>query len=831
MTTGSEKFDNMGIKTGGLALLLISLTALILRFVHLWLVKNTDLVQVPIIDAAFYHQWAVEISRGNVIGDHTFFMSPLYSYFTGLIYAITGASPIRLMIFQSVMGVGTILLLYRWGASLAGRKVGLLTAGIAALYAPFIFYESTLLTSTLILFLSAIVLNLAEAVFKRDNIISILLLGGIAGLSALARPLVLLFIPFLYLLFILDDRTTWLKRSLLLTAGVLVFLIPVGIRNLIIGGEFSLTTSSAGMNFYVGNNPDATGLYWEAPFLSSIEPQYEDEDYRLAASEAMEKNLSTGEAGSYWFNQSLDWIIHKPFSYLKLLARKTFYFWNRAEFANNISIYYGREVSPILKFNPFGFYLICPLGLAGLILLIRRLGWKRNRVAITWVAAYFVGGLIFFVSSEYRLPIVLVLMVGASYLIVEIIGEFKARRIETAVKLLILGLLFMPLSNFRTDFIHSGENARMDVFNIGNTFLKYGKNNEAITRFKHVLEIDPYFPEGIMKLADAYYRAGMTEEAIETGKKAGLKDPESILEIIKSQALYEAYALLSEGKAKMAMEEFAVAGLDPGDAVAETTRVNLIRNAQMAVQAGNPTQALEFLTRVNSTDKVPDPMVLHNIAAIQYRIGALDSAEFYAAKVLVIDSLNAPSTYLMARILNASGRWEEAQRLIMRVTPHSAGLEDQLNATRAKMDSLTELGLWKEALMAYGEYGKLGFDIHPDDRLRIGRLQLEIGNFDQALQLFSSAEAAGINVAGLYFHKGRALVGLSLPDDAIAAIQRCLAAEPDHIAARILLARLYISKGKIKDAWSELEAVSHLEIVNKELAEEYNSLIDSLKAL
>ncbi|NQT35451.1 tetratricopeptide repeat protein [bacterium] len=224
-------------------------------------------------------------------------------------------------------------------------------------------------------------------------------------------------------------------------------------------------------------------------------------------------------------------------------------------------------------------------------------------------------------------------------------------------------------------------------------------------------------------------------------------------------------------------------------------------------------------------------MVLHNIAAIQYRIGALDSAEFYAAKVLKIDSLNVPSTHLMARILNASGRWEEAQRLIMRVTPNSAGMEDQLNETRAKMDSLTELGLWKEALMAYGEYGKLGFDIHPDDRLRIGRLQLEIGNFDQALQLFSSAEAAEINLAGLYFHKGRTLVGLSLPNDAIAAIQKCLSMEPDHIEARIFLARLYINKGKIDDAWSELEAVSHLEIIKKELAEEYNSLIDSLKAL
>ena len=55
--------------------------------------------------------------------------------------------------------------------------------------------------------------------------------------------------------------------------------------------------------------------------------------------------------------------------------------------------------------------------------------------------------------------------------------------------------------------------------------------------------------------------------------------------------------------------------------------------------------------------------------------------------------------------------------------------------------------------------------------------------------------------------------------------------KPDHIPARIFLARLYISQNKIKQAWSELEAISHLEIIDPELAGEYGGLVDSLKAL
>ncbi|HHE46149.1 MAG TPA: tetratricopeptide repeat protein, partial [Bacteroidetes bacterium] len=520
---------------------------------------------------------------------------------------------------------------------------------------------------------------MTETTFRKKGALNFLLLGGVIGLTALARPLVLIFVPLLFLAFILDDKADWVKRSLWLTAGVLILLIPVGIRNLAVGGEFTLTTSSAGMNFYVGNNPEATGLYWEAPFLSSVEPQYEDEDYRRVASEAMERELSTGEAGQYWFNRSLDWIIHEPFSYLKLLGRKVFLFWNRAEFANNISIYYGRQVSPIIAYNPFGFWLIGPLGLAGLILLWRKRGWKRVRVPLLWIFTYFAGSVIFFVASEYRLAALPALIICAAYLLVEIFNHLKERRMEPAMRLVALGLLFMPLSNFRTSFIYHGENPRMDYFNLGNTLLKQGKNLEAVSRFQRSLAIDPYFAEGLMKLAEAYSRAGMNDKAIEIGRRAGLEKPESIIDMIQVQALQEAYSLMEEGKFEAALDEFNFAGLDMAQASAETTRVYQLKDARTALKEGHPDKALELFKQVNAGDDssgTVDPILLHNIASLYLRMGVLDSAEHYACEALEVDSMSAPTAYLMARILNASGRWEEAERLIMRVTPDAFGMKD-----------------------------------------------------------------------------------------------------------------------------------------------------------
>ncbi len=834
MTSGSERLKGSIFRSGGLALWMIAFFALLIRWVHLFIVKDTDLVQIPIIDAAFYHSWAVAISKGEIIGNHTFFMSPLYSYLAGLVYAIIGAAPVRLMALQGLMGVGTVLLVFRWGSLLAGRKVGLVAAALTAVYAPFIFYETTLLTATLILLLGVVILNLTEAVLRKTSTLNLLLLGGVIGLSALARPLVLIFVPLLFLVLILDNRDTWIKRSIWLTVGVLILLIPVGIRNLAVGGDFALTTSSAGMNFYVGNNPEATGLYWEAPFLTSIEPQYEDEDYRRVASEAVERELSTREAGQYWLNRSLDWIIHKPLGYLKLLGRKKFYFWNRAEFANNISIYYGKEVSPIIAYNPFGFWLIGPLGLAGLILLWWRLGWKRARIPVLWVFACFAGCVLFFVASEYRLAAVPALIVGVAYLVVEIYNYVKAHRVEPAMRLLALGLLFMPLSNLRTDFIHSGENPRMDYFNFGNTLLKQGKNLDAISRFQRSLEIDPYFAEGTMRLAEAYSRAGMHDQAVEIGRRVGLENPESIIEIIQAQALQEAYALLGEGKFNDAMDEFAFAGLDNTEAAAETTRVHQLNDAQAAIVDGHPERAMKLFKQVNASDDLSgtvDPVLLHNIAALFLRMGVLDSAEHYATEVLEIDSMNVPTAYLLVRILNASGRWEEAERLMMRITPDAAGMRDKLNVVRAEMDSLISLKQWNRTLEAYSEYGKLGFAMHPEDKVRVGQVQLEIGNQELALRLLTEAEAAGVDDPDLFYNQGRSLSSLGRPDEAIAAVQKCLAIEPDHIPARIFLARLYIGQNKIKQAWSELEAISHLEIIDPELAGEYGGLVDSLKAL
>jgi len=810
-------------------LLLIMGFALLLRIIHLVLVKSSDLVNIPIIDSAYYHLMATGISHGNLIGEGIFFMSPLYPYLSGLIYAIFGSAPIWIMIFQSALTVGTVYQLYKFTHKLINHKVAAISALLAAVYAPFIFYDSTILTSSLILFLSSLILNYSLDTLSDGKTGSLWKLGLTIGLSALARPLVLIFYPFLIFAHFQSGRKDWKKRSFTIILATFVILIPLGVRNLIVGDEFVMTSSSGGMNFYVGNNEEATGLYWEAPFLSSYEPWNEEEEYRRKASELKGEKLTNREASRYWLSQSLDWMKNHPSYYLKLLARKTFYFFNRAEFANNVSYYYGKDISPILGLNPIGFWLICPLGLGGLILLLKHRGWKRSRLLWLWLLAYYAGALVIFNASEYRLPAVLVLLVGAGYAITTLYERFRHADIEPAMRIIALTLIFLPIVNFRTSFIRSGENARMDYFNFGNTLLKLDRTEESIDRFQNALAIDPYFAEGLHRLADAYYRTGQEDKAVEIGERIGLQDPASIITIIQNEAKSEGFALLQEGKLKKALSEFTAGGMTAAEAEAETLRISQLNLAREIYDKGDKEGAIKTFHKIRSIDTQLDPSISYNIALLHWQIGAIDSAEYYAQEVMDIDSLNMPGGYLLARIFKATNREDLAIKLEHKVNPEAGHDTGLLRDVRKKMDVLISQGKWPDALREYGRYGKLGYEIDPEDKLRIARAQLELDNSDQALELLLTLVQEYSNSAELQLLIGRAHQKMDQLELYIEAIQNSIAIDPNFVPARMLFARHYMESGNYKKALKQMEAVSHLEILDHGLSREYNTLIDSLR--
>ena len=129
--------------------------ALALRLAYLWEASQSPFaasLYLP-IDAYRYHIRAVEWLHGAWPGHDAFFRPPLYPFFLGSIYALTGPNPVAALAVQAVLGALSVVLL-AWIGGLLFRPVTGAVAGItAAFYAPFPFYEAQVMKTGLGVFL------------------------------------------------------------------------------------------------------------------------------------------------------------------------------------------------------------------------------------------------------------------------------------------------------------------------------------------------------------------------------------------------------------------------------------------------------------------------------------------------------------------------------------------------------------------------------------------------------------------------------------------------------------------------------------------------------
>ena len=154
---------------GGLALL-----ALLVRVIYLQLQGGNPLFATPSLDELYHYQWALDIVRGEWIGDRAFFRAPLYCYLLGIIFSIVGPDlgpgPLFYIatLLQHLGGVAACVLIYILTLKLFNRRGVAFTAmGLAALYAPALFFEGQLLDISLQALLLPLVLLLAIHIVGR----------------------------------------------------------------------------------------------------------------------------------------------------------------------------------------------------------------------------------------------------------------------------------------------------------------------------------------------------------------------------------------------------------------------------------------------------------------------------------------------------------------------------------------------------------------------------------------------------------------------------------------------------------------------------------------
>lgn len=448
---------------------------------------------VGLLDSGVAVDLARELANGDLLlrgatAGQPFFFAPLYVYFLGVVFAL-GGTVLAAQVAQALLGGAAVVLLARAARPWLGEPAALVAGVLLALTGPVVFHEAILLQSALDPFLTALALLAVGRAASRPAAASAAagalawLLGGAAiGLLALNRPNALAWgvalAACLPLIAARGERWRALVAAAAVVAGLGAAILPATLRNVVVSGEPVLVSSHGGLNFYIGNRAEADGTYRAVPGITP-DVRGQARDARRLAEQHARRALSARETDAHFRALAWEWIFAHPLDAAALFARKLAYLLGATELALNYSYaYYASDEPTLLRLLPVGAWLLVPLGLVGLADRAR-LGPRGFLAWAVVVPAYGLSVAAFFVSSRYRLPLLVPLAAGAGFALVRLAQLAPARDVRPLARraLALLALAAVTFWPHRLDDGRSAERAAMLLWLVDN-----GRPDEAAAR-------------------------------------------------------------------------------------------------------------------------------------------------------------------------------------------------------------------------------------------------------------------------------------------------------------------------------------------------------------
>lgn len=236
-------------------------------------------------------------------GSPTAFWPPGYSFALAGVFKLFGVGWTSAKIFNAVLGALTVPLIYGLGSAIFNRRVGLLAAGVFALWPNAIAWVPLLFPEQLftLLLLAALWLLVASPPTWRNHWLALLGFGLFTGLAMLTRGQGVVLIPVAAVYWL--GRAGWRPalRSTAISALVAAAVItPWTIRNAVALHAFIPISTNTGAALRVGHGPESIGTtkwshdridgfyMWE----STRRPDWEVQGYREYTRLAVEYALT-----------------------------------------------------------------------------------------------------------------------------------------------------------------------------------------------------------------------------------------------------------------------------------------------------------------------------------------------------------------------------------------------------------------------------------------------------------------------------------------------------------------------------------------------------------
>jgi len=404
-------------------------------------------------DMHFYDGWAQKIVGGQLTDHHAFYGLPGYAYLLAGLYKLCGYNPYIPELLQSLLDAGTATLLYKISVALVpqsggrrGQIVGLMAAAAWAFCVPAQTYAAVLMPTAWFIFVFWFILWRIIKNQSAPDWSEALLLSLLVGLTATATATILFLIPLLFCAIGLKPSVP--ARShfrivgcALVLLGVAIGTSPCWLHNYFIARDRVLLSAHSGINFWIGNNPDANGYPRFPPGLRAGQAAMLQDSIDVAESAAGHP-LKRGEVSQFWSAKAHDYIANYPLAWLRLLGLKLHNFWSAFQYDDLSIITNLREQGVTLPGIYFG--LFAALALPAMILTWNAapLGrWITGAIFLQMLALLPV-----FTTERYRLPIVPGLAVFAAFGLVTLFSNFATgnlRPVLSYAMLLMVSTLFV----------------------------------------------------------------------------------------------------------------------------------------------------------------------------------------------------------------------------------------------------------------------------------------------------------------------------------------------------------------------------------------------------